>query len=103
MDKQANFTPYSKAVHRIKWQQGRNGGFTNKQIKMIEHNKMIIDDNILFGYKAGYSNKEIADYRKEAKADLEKLRKHFLGGGKAKFDEATQMYIIDSEEIESVI
>lgn len=98
MDKQANFTPYSKAIRRIKRQQGRNGGFTNKQDKMIEHNKMIIDDNILFGYKAGYSNKEIADYRKEAKADLEKLRKHFLDGGKAKLDPSTQMYIIDKNE-----
>lgn len=60
---------------------------------------MIIDDNILFGFKAGYSNKEIADYRKEAKDELVKLRKHLLDGGKAKFDEVTQMYVIDSEKI----
>lgn len=84
-----------KTTRRIKRQQGRNGGLTNKQVKMIEHNKMVIDDNILFGYKAECSNKEIADYRKEAKSELQKLRKHFLDGGKAKFDSTTQMYVID--------
>lgn len=88
-----------KENRKIKRKQGRNSGLTNKQVKMIEHNNMIIDDNILFGFKAGYSNKEIADYRKEAKAELERLRKHLSDGGKATFDEATQMYVIDSEKI----
>lgn len=89
----------SRENRKIKQKQGQNGGLTNKQVKLIEHNKMIIDDNILFGFKAGYSNKEIADYQKKAKDELVKLRKHLLDGGKAKFDEATQMYVIDSEKI----
>lgn len=88
-----------KGNAKIKRKQSQNGGLSNKQVKLIEHNKMIIDDNILFGFKAGYSNKEIADYRKEAKDELVKLRKHLLDGGKAKFDEVTQMYVIDSEKI----
>ena len=71
-----------------------NSSYTKEQREMIEHNETIIQDNIFYGLKNGYSKKEIEEYKKEAQKEMKEFKKFLAEGGAPEFDNETQMYVI---------
>lgn len=62
--------------------------------EMLAHNDSIVADNIVRGYKDDYPKKEISAYKHQARKQRYEFKQALHKGGKAKFDKATQMYVI---------
>ena len=61
--------------------------------QIIEHNESIIEDNLFFGLKNGYTEKEMHQYESEAKKELKCLKKHLKDNGLVEYDNETHMYV----------
>ena len=70
------------------------GKFKKMQISVIKHNEKIIQENVFYGLKNGYSEEEISEYEEEAYRELEKLKKFLKSGGTPIFDIYTEMYVM---------
>ena len=69
----------------------------DKQKEIIEHNSNIIEDNMFFGWKNGYSEKEINQYEAEARRNLKILKKHLKDGGQVEWNQEQQIYVPKTE------
>lgn len=66
---------------------------------IIEHEESIIEDNIVYGYKCGYSKKEIHQYEAEALKELRALKKiiHEKPDIILILDKNTERYVVYSD------
>lgn len=75
---------------------------TPEQRAMIEHNLEIIEDNIGYGLKdflrGVRTEQEVIAYEREAKAELRRFKRHLLNGGKAVYNDESQIWEIPQEE-----
>ena len=68
--------------------------YTEEQRKYIKHNQRIIEDNIFYGIKYGYTDDEIAEYKASANRNMKEFKAFLLAGGKPAYDENTEMYVL---------
>lgn len=66
---------------------------TNDANTIIAHNVDIMEDNLFFGYKNGYSKKDTASYEQAARRELGQLKAHLKRHGTVAFDKTTATYV----------
>lgn len=65
--------------------------------KIIEHEEDIIEDNIFYGIKNGYAQKEILEYKKQAITELKLLKQAIRENNNTvlKLDKETERFIVE--------
>ena len=67
--------------------------YSDEQKRMIKHNVEIIEDNIFYGLKWGYTDEEIDEYEKQAWEVHSLFKKHLREGGTPIYDLELDMYL----------